>query len=344
MSTQIDEQFKAITIDLKNIFLEIKNFCKSQEALLIEREKRESFIKALGLQYYKNIDERFSILSKIADSFDINLFALHKSYVRSNIYPVIEDDSAKLNWQIDKKPLGYSGDFIVANYIYENGYSGTTLFGMFMDRYTLETPLAQAHMRRREHLKFIIYEELSHSSTDIFRVSSFACGSAPEAFDILSGNKRKDIYFTLVDGEPKAIDFLKKKAIQESILNENLSIIQSNLLLVLREKDSLNLPKQNFIYSAGFLDYMGSAIAKRLIQYMFDCLQENGVLLIINVSMHDKNNVYLKMLGEWPLHHRSEADLMDLVGNLNGNCKKEVWADKINGRNLYLKLRKISDV
>jgi hypothetical protein len=227
----------------------------------------------------------------------------------------------------------------VANYFYEDGYSGTSLYGMFMDRYTVESPLARAHINRRTYLGRLIEKKAKHLADGILNVCSFACGPAPEVFDTLDkgiGNVR----FTLIDGEAGVIDLLKTKLSRYKDQKKKVSLHHANIINLLRLNEKLRIPDQDIIYCAGFFDYIREATATKCVRYMLSHLKSGGWLIVVNVSTDDVKNVYLKMLGEWDLYHRSKRELLSLLENVEGLRQKKVWSDYYTKRNHYLVMKK----
>jgi extracellular factor (EF) 3-hydroxypalmitic acid methyl ester biosynthesis protein len=249
------------------------------------------------------------------------------------------EPTTQVNRQIGEKPLGYAGDYIVANYFYEDGYSGTSLYGMFMDRYTVDSPLARAHINRRSYLGRFIEKKAKLFPGGTLNVCSFACGPAPEVFDTFDKGV-SNVRFTLVDAEPGVIELLKNKLNKYKEQKKHATIHHANIINLLRRSDKLHIPEQDIIYCAGFFDYIREATATKCIRYMLNHLRSNGWLVVVNVSMDDVKNVYLKMLGEWELYHRSKKELLSLVDNVEGLRQKKVWSDYYTKRNLYLVMKK----
>ena len=290
--------------------------------------------------YFLKINNYFDNLTEIASKFDEKFYELHKNYLRQNVYGLIADDNASLNKQICEKPLGYARDYIVTNYFYENGYPGNSIYGMFINRYTLETPLARAHIKRRVYLKNVILRLQRRKSSDtVLNVSSFACGPAPEIFDILD-SEIKDIHFALIDGEKKVIEYLKERIKKYHNLSSEVDLIQANIFNLLRGKEYLDIPKQNLIYCAGFFDYLKKNTAIKFIRFLLNYLKSGGLLILTNVSADDSNNVYLKMIGEWDICHRTIGNLLELLNSIDDIQYKKILADFYTKRNLYLIIKK----
>lgn len=333
----VDEKFKSEILKIKNILLSVKNECEKEQNSL-DRDEWIPFVKELKEVKYPKINKHFLMLNQMTKGLDKEEFEIYKIFLRKNLLELFAQTSMPLNWQITQKPFGYAGDYVVANYFYENGFSGEDLYSVFMDRYTIESPLAVAHRNRKKYLSNLIVK-LANRSRDQLKVTSFACGSAQEVFDVFKKGIT-NVAFNLIDGEQKAIGFLKTKGMEFQQFNENVNLYHRNIIDLVRKNEYLDVSKQHLIYCAGFFDYIKDSTAVRLIKYMLKILSSGGWLIILNVSMHDINDVCLKMLGEWEMYHRSEERLMKLVEKVNGITQKKVLQDFYTKRNLYLIIKK----
>ena len=303
---------------------------------IVDKKSREEIVKKYQLLYFSKINELFGQLSALV-STDSPLYLEHKVFIREKLYALMADPATKLNLQIGSKPFGYAGDFLVSNYFYQDGYTGDTLYAMFMDRYTMELPLARAHKNRREYLKNIIIHE-ANTKDRMLRVSSFACGPAPEVFDVLS--IIKDIHFNLYDGEKEAISLIRNLMIKRKVLLDQVSLTEVNIINLLRKQSVFVEGEQDLVYCAGFIDYVQSATIRKLVKYFLSILRPGGRLVLVNVSEHDASDVYLKMLGDWPLFHRTLDDMKSFFVGLESVKDEELWSDQETMRNHYLSLRK----
>ncbi|MBU0467541.1 MAG: class I SAM-dependent methyltransferase [Candidatus Omnitrophica bacterium] len=333
----LEKRFKEETLKIKKLLLSVKKECEKEQGDL-DKNYWIKYVKELKKRKYPKINKHFLTLNEMTNMFDQKEFELHKVYLRNNLLELFAQTSMPLNWQIIQKPLGYAGDYIVSNYFYEEGFSGESLYSMFMDRYTMESPLATAHRNRKKYLSKLI-TKLSYRCENKLKVASFACGSSPEVFEVYE-NGINNVSFTLIDGEEKAIEFLIEKGKKYPQFKVNVRLYHRNIIDLVRKSEYLEISEQNLIYCAGFFDYIKDSTATRLIKYMLHILSPGGWLIVLNVSMHDINDVCLKMLSEWDMYHRSEERMMQLVENIEGITQKKVLPDFYTKRNLYLIIKK----
>ncbi len=333
----IDDKFKKQILALKSLWEKIQKECLIKEQDL-KAEDRVPFITHLESKYFPEMMKHFAELNRISTSITNEEYPLYKEFARENLCSLMISNNTVLNKQIADKPLGYAGDYIVAKYFYAEGYTGTSLWGMLMDRFTVKSPLATAHRNRRKYLGSIIECLHKNKSNGPLRVTSFACGPAPEVFDSLSKGMSNIEYF-LLDGEKDVINYLTQKLTEFDDIAPQVKLQEINIINLLRKNTDLNIPKQDFIYCAGFFDYIKDSTARKLIGYMLRQLNTNGQILIVNVSKDDEHDVCLNMLADWKLIHRNEQDLSCLVDR--EDVRKEVWADEETKRNIYLKITKV---
>ncbi len=330
-------EFKKKTLELKDILNHVLGECQKKK-IDIESDQI-AVVKDLSKEYYPILNERIQELSILAKCIENDEYDKYKTFFRINICPYLVNDFSSLNKHICSKPLGYAGDYIVANHFYEDGFPGANISGKFVDRFTIESPLARAHINRRKHIGDLIKMLCKRNSDKNISVASFACGPAQEVFDVLDANVT-NVNFTLIDGEKQVECFINKKLSLCNKNNVNIRFYHHNILNLVRKNEVLEIENQDLIYCAGFFDYLHDKTCTRLIKYMFKFLKNNGQLLIVNVSLHDRDNIYLKMIGEWNLHHRSLSNMLSLVPKDIEICHKKVFSDPLNGRNLYLIIKR----
>jgi hypothetical protein len=333
----IDSVFKRELLSLKSFLEEIRQDCLLQEAFL-KADERVMFVRSLEERHFPLIVQHFHVLNRVSAVLTDDDYLAHKAYARENLCPLVIADETVLNKQINEKPFGYAGDYVVARCFYEDGYTGSSLWGMFMDRFTVKSPLATAHRNRRKYLSGIIENLHCNQGGEKLRVASFACGPAPEVFDCISKGLSNIDYF-LLDGEKDVLVYLRNRLDGFPKAATSCTLRHENVINLVRRNEDLGILKQDLIYCAGFFDYIKDSTARKTIRYMLGFLKQEGRLLIVNVSMDDVRDVCLKMLADWDLNHRSEQNLLDLAGN-DHNMKVNVWADEQTKRNLYLLITK----
>lgn len=343
--TELNYEFRIVVLKLKKYLLMVEEECNVFDKTKPDFQSQIIFIERIMHGVFTELNLSFKKLSRISSNFDEIQRRTHEEFIQEHLLHLISRYDAPLNMQICEKPFGYAGDFVAVNYFYEDNFPGYSTYGKLIDRYTLSLPLARAHINRRKYFRNVIRKLINRrGKSSITRIASFACGPAVEIFDFIEENN--DLYnvqFTLVDGEAELIKLLKlySHTLRHKIRDGGFQIIHQNILSLLRNKDLMkDFPKQNFIYCAGFIDYLKDHTVEKLIGFLFNLLEKDGILILVNVVKDPDHTAYLEMIGEWFLHHRDKEGLLALANNIEGIRQKKILADFETKKNLYLVLRK----
>lgn len=344
--TMLNKEFTAITKEFKNFMVGVEAKCvefdkKYPEATYEEQinfiESQKAIFKQMSDFYYK--------LQLIAKDFWRAEYLNHQSYLQSELLQYFLRDTMPLNKQMYTKPLGYAGDYIVVNYFFEDGYPGEDTYSKLICRYTLTTPLTRAHIYRRTYFRNYIRKITStNDSTEEVKISSFACGPAVEMLDILLENKRIDnVKFFCIDAEKGVIEQISRnvKEIEKKTNKSfNVHLFQESIFhLVSRSIIYPDWQNQNFIYCAGFFDYLSERPARRVLAYLYRLLKNDGVLVIVNVYKEHPCKISLEMMAEWHLRCRDEREMFKLTEGISDIRQKTIDFDP-TGTNIYLILKK----
>lgn len=346
-SSVLNKDFVATVQEFKDFMIRVEDKIKEfeRETKILTQDKQIKFIDSQA-EIFKKIDVFFNRLCDIAKDLSRTEASGHKTFMQKEILHYFMRDSMPLNKQIYTKPLGYAGDYVVMNYLYENGYPGDDTYSKFIDRYTLSVSPARAHIYRRPYFGGAILDVIEKNiHLDEIKIASIACGPAIELLDVLKEhNIPENVKFFCIDGEKKAIDQIqanlreieaeKRKKFSVDFLNEN-------ILQMIRKKVVVNkLKDQSFIYCGGFLDYLSDKVSFMLVKYLFGLLREGGTLVLVNMYKEDPSRVYLEMLGEWYLKHRDEREMMRMAEGLSAAKEVKIDFDPETKTNIYLIIRK----
>lgn len=269
-------------------------------------------------------------------------------YFRDEILHFFVRDGIKINQHMYYKPLGYAGDYQMAKYFYNDSNGGCTTFDKFMWEYTLQNPLALAHRNRRTYFfdKIMQYMGDQKPNGEPILISSFGCGPAVEIIDVLSTIDTKcKVVFTCVDGESKALEEIKQD-VEGIVFNKHVDwkvrLELENILNLVRGRTKLrDYNLQDFIYCAGFFDYLPDKIARKTVIYLLSLLDDFGKLVIVNVcGGDDVVRFFAEAIGKWYLHHRREEGMLELVKDIPGIKHVAVEYDKDTAKNMYLVISK----
>ena len=141
----------------------------------------------------------------------------------------------------------------------------------------------------------------------------------------------KGISFDLIDFDQAAIDFSMKK---NKKFNGQISYNRINAL----RYNSFRL--YDLIWSAGLFDYFKDKHFTFLIRKYFNCLSEDGEMVISNFSTKNPTKRLMEVLSDWYLNLRTESDLFRIASDANIDKEMVSVEKEPLGINLFLKIRK----
>ncbi len=306
------------TIKYKFDSFDTKNYSDVERIDFVEREKWEVFSK---------LDKYFSDIWELSKNLNPDDYKESREYYKESLIPLIGDPAA-INKQIYTKPLGYSGDYITMNYIYDyhkDKYLGNSSYEKIINNYTCNIPFSSSNIVRKNLVKDVICETLQRNNEP--RILSVGSGPMRELIELLEECKiNKRLTFYSLDLEKKAIDYSKQevsKIAAEKRKLLNIIYLHKNIIDILRDKNlSSELQGQDLIYASGIFDYLGERIAARTVKQLFRILNKNGRLLICNASAENcSHKAYFEMLGDWIMVYRTKQDMLKWTQDLKGEAK-----------------------
>lgn len=227
------------------------------------------------------------------------------------------------------KPYGYPGDFVLIDKIYQHAINEEPRFRKW-DVFFQNQPAANAVRNRKDF--FLKYCGDLVSKKKYSKVLILGSGPATDVYEFLDGYKGANkIIFDLIDYDQCAIDFSMEK---NSKFNGAISYNRINSLRYNPFKF------YDLIWSAGMFDYFKDKHFIFLIKKYFNCLAEDGEMVISNFSINNPTSKLMEVLSDWYLNLRSEADLYHIATEA-GIYKKMVSIEKEPlGINYFLKIRK----
>ena len=227
------------------------------------------------------------------------------------------------------KPYGYPGDFKLIDKIYQFEVNEDTRYKNW-DLFFQNQPGAFAVRNRKDF--FIEYCRKLILRKDNAKVLILGSGPASDVYEFLTNHNRgNNISFDLIDFDQFAIDFSKKK---NEMFNGQVSYNKINALRF----NSYKL--YDLIWSAGLFDYFKDKHFTFLIRKYFNCLSEDGEMVISNFSTRNPTRRLMEVLSDWYLNLRTESDLFRVASDAYVD-KELVSIEKESlGINLFLKIRK----
>jgi|GEM_PF-2169235 len=339
---KLDIDFVDVVNRIKKYMKSVEELCKNHDLQNPTRIEKIDFVNKNSKEIFSNINEYFYKLDNIIKEFNLKEYKMHQKYIQKELmHFFFRGKDTPMNTHVLKKPLGYAGDYITMNYIYNNQFIGNTTYGLLIGKHALDLPIAKAHRNREKILQSYIDKIVNHKKHNTHKnITSFACGPAVEIVNYI--NKRKNmnkLSFFCIDAEERALDEVSKRVkVKKSKYSSsiNLNLYKRNIINILKKGKIEQFPKQDLIYSSGFMDYLTDIIAIKYIRLLIKYLKPNGRLILVNISSENPVRSYLEMVAEWYLHHRSKKNLGVLAQKACPSKRFYIEEDPETKMNLYL--------
>jgi extracellular factor (EF) 3-hydroxypalmitic acid methyl ester biosynthesis protein len=227
------------------------------------------------------------------------------------------------------KPYGYPGDFTLINKIYQFDVNADAKYKKW-DLFFQNQPAANAVRNRKDY--FIEYCKTLILRKVNAKVLILGSGPASDVYEFLSSfSIGKGISFDLIDFDQAAIDFSMRR---NKKFNGQISYNRINALRF----NSFRL--YDLIWSAGLFDYFKDKHFTFLIRKYFNCLCEDGEMVVSNFSTKNPTKRLMEVLSDWYLYLRTESDLFRIASDANIDKEMVSVEKEPLGINLFLKIRK----
>jgi len=343
----LDGQLIPLVNSMRHFLQDIKNKFDEFDMAFPLVQKQIDFIEENKKEIYKNLDNYFSKIWNITMKCDEEGYNVHRSYFQEMLHPLVEE-LVEINRHIYRKPLGYAGDYMVMNYIYDyhkGRYLGSSSYEMLVNNYTCNIPISRSNIARKEFFKRKILETIK--TKDNARIMSVGCGPLRELIELLKeGMIIKPFLFKCVDFEKGAIDYVRKaleEIDQEKKKFLSIEYFHQNIISIIKNKEVKGkIRDQDLIYCSGVTDYLRDKIAGRLVRELFQLLNGGGVLIVCNASLEGSSHrAYYEMLGEWNMFHRTREVMSNWVKDIKNVQEISFEKPPKCGKYLFLRITKL---
>ena len=240
---------------------------------------------------------------------------LAKDYTEAHLTPELM--GAPLWRQAYTKPLGYPGDYVVMNYMYDGAPEGDTPFGAVA--HELAVHIGQFVVKRKDLVRQAIGEAVAqHAGPGPCVVASLGCGPAREIAEFLAHDRlaARATRFFLLDQDGDALCFAGRQlslAVCAGPANgaARIEMRHISVLRLLREVDpGALLPPSDLIYSAGLFDYFSDRTCQVLTRRLYEVLRPGGRLLLGNMKAGTDMLWPLELIADWSLRSVAEDYLL----------------------------------
>ncbi len=302
---------------LKTVKKEVDSIEKNIETL--DYEVRTKYLQ----KFKENFNEKFKkFLKNVNDEFckfqshpDMDEKSFYLKYAQDMVTPYFA--KVGIGKRAVTKPLGYAGDYEMMNQIYRKKIDSGTLFDNLMNSALVESRCGESVRYRRELLAGIFSERYkSLPKQEKIKSLSVACGPAKEIQDFVDREDKHMINkfeFDLLDLDKFALKYAQSKIYEKMIKKDTfapLRLINHNVIhLAMGKIESLPINEYDLIYSAGLYDYLDVKLSKLLTRELFKSLKPGGRLIIGNFSSKNPEKVFLDLMLDWFLLHKSDDEM-----------------------------------
>lgn len=272
-------------------------------------DKIDEFVQYLDLIGTLPMDEFYDAFqTQLAHINELSIqTAENRSTIMSDFFKTTAPffDLSDLGTRARDKPLGYAGDYLTIDFIYqqrcisaESGAKWDELFHRF------DAP--QAVRNRKAYFIATINKlvEEKPGNISILNLASGPCRDVAECLESLNGNAER-IEFHCIDIDREAIKYAEKMV--EPYANHAKIVFERQNIF--RFKASR---KYDLVWSGGLFDYLEDNTAVDVIRRMWDCTNDAGKMIVGNFHPSNTSRNYMEWCGQWFLIHRSDEELTNL--------------------------------
>jgi extracellular factor (EF) 3-hydroxypalmitic acid methyl ester biosynthesis protein len=230
---------------------------------------------------------------------------------------------------IRNKPYGYAGDFMIIERIYLNEAQPSTSH-FYWDQYSLEHVAAKAVRNRKDYFKHTISNRIEQSAAPL-RLLDVASGPARDLKELFETIKPECMEVTCVEMDSRAIEHATN--INASHAGE-IKFINQNIFKFRTEE------RFNIVWSAGLFDYFCDRSFVLVLKKLIEFATEDGEIIIGNFSNENPSRIYMEMVGDWILNHRSAQHLTELAIAAGAHPHQITVGKEPEGINLFLHIKK----
>ena len=208
-----------------------------------------------------------------------------------------------------RKPGDCASDCYITNLLSQNEPEGDGHLGIYLDRWIRSLPTFLALKNRGGIITDTVKQLAANwSIEDPLPVTSLGSGSAPEILDLYFQASRPNAHVTCVDFNHQ--DLATAAAVAHKWgFRDYLTFIQDNLFLLAEGYSHIDIPPQQMIYSISVANYLRDRELIRLLNWIYDRLLPNGMVILGNFYAANPDRVLLEHLLEWHAIYRSAEDL-----------------------------------
>ncbi|MBX3739906.1 MAG: class I SAM-dependent methyltransferase [Akkermansiaceae bacterium] len=350
-ANKVQDPFKLVVADLSSMLSGVQHWLTGVDVGIRTTVTRRR--DDLEQEIFSNIEnrvveevlpsmERFEEIAKEIGDAEI---AVHKSYVRREIHPIVL--CSPFLYRTYTKPLGYAGDYEMVNMMLRNPYEGSSAFAKLLNFALLNTEPVVAHRNRIDYLVELLRSEcVRRVAKGKTRVFNLACGPAVEVQRFLREYDESDLAeIDLLDFNAETLEYTRERIVEARHAGgreTQVRYFQRSVHQLLRsatqggEEDFTNY---DIVYCAGLFDYLSQRVCKRLVELFCTMVRPGGIVIVTNVAAANPRKAWMEYVMEWNLIYRDEDEMRDLVPEGFPVSRIEIKPD-LTGVNLFLEIER----
>jgi len=344
----LDGKFVSLTREFKQFIVDIKDNFDEFDKINKDEKKQIEFIKACKKEIFEKLGDYFTNIWEMVKDLERDKYSVHQNYYQQILGPLLLEP-IETNRHVYHKPLGYPGDFMMMNYIYDyNGdknYFGDSSYQKLINNYTCNIPISCSNITRKKFLKEKIVKTLERK--DKAKILSVACGPARELIELLKeGRIDKPLLFKCLDFEKRALDYVDNEIRKIDLAKRQLLSIEyicRDIVSIIKDKKlKEELKDCDLIYAFGIFDYLSERMASRLTKELYQLLEKGGELIICNASLENgSHRAYYELLGEWNMVHRTKEQMFSWIDETKNIVEIKFEEPSKIANYLFLSIKKL---
>jgi extracellular factor (EF) 3-hydroxypalmitic acid methyl ester biosynthesis protein len=225
-----------------------------------------------------------------------------------------------------RKPLGYAGDFLMIDSIYQQKISSNTTYASW-DKYMYSSSASVAVRNRKSYFKRQVQQKLTEKGS--LKLLNIASGPGRDLLEVYQEKNQNNYLSTLcVDMDANAIKYAKN-LLQE--FTSDVQFIHKNIYKF-QTKEKFEL-----VWSAGLFDYFNDRVFVAVLNKLRAFCKPGAEIIIGNFNQNNNpNRTFMEVFFDWHLHHRTEEELEKLAISAGfGDCNIRIGMEPENV-NLFL--------
>lgn len=317
----VTPEFKVVVADMQTLLADLRRWLEQVELSIrsspsANRQQLErDVLLDLSQPMLPTIDGLFTRFEAIASSLDPELLAMHGSYIKRQLHPLVL--CAPFAYRTFQKPLGYAGDYEMVNMILNDPLAGGSLFAKTVNLYFLNSGPAVAHRNRIKYLIAVITQEALRVAGEgrSIRILNLGCGPAGEIQQLMANDAITDrMQLTMMDFNDETLEFVQQRL--EDLKSRyhrqtEMVFIKKSVHQLLKEGARLDpgQAKYDLVYCAGLFDYLSDRICQRLMSIFHELLAPGGLLVATNVDPSNPSRHGMELILDWHLIYRNQEQL-----------------------------------